>query len=112
MEETVLWEGKPFYFGFPSFTRYKLTNQRLIIEEGFLTIRTREMELFRVRDISVKRNILERMFQMGDIALTSTDASHPTITLKNIKNSEAIKDVIREAVREQRNTQKLEFPTI
>lgn len=110
MEEKTLWEGKPFYFGFPSFTRYKLTNQRLIIEQGILTVHSREMELFRVRDISVKRNVFERMFNIGDIALTSTDATNPLITLKNIKDSQTVKDIIREAVRDQRNTQKLEFP--
>lgn len=110
MEEKTLWEGKPFYFGFPSFTRYKVTNQRLIIEEGLLTLRTREIELFRVRDISVKRNIWERMFGIGDITLLSTDATNPVILLKNIKDSHVIKDLIREAVREERNTQKLEFP--
>lgn len=112
MEEKVLWEGKPFYFGFPSFTRYKLTNQRLIIEEGFLTIRTNEIELFRVRDISVKKNIIERMFQMGDVALASTDVSNPLTILKNIKECEHVKDLIREAVRQQRNAEKFEIPDL
>lgn len=112
MEEQVLWEGKPFYFGVPSFTTYKITNQRLIIETGILTKNTHEMELFRVRDISVKRNIVERMFNIGDILITSIDPSTPGLVLKNIKNSQVVKDLIREAVREQRNTQKIEFPTL
>jgi uncharacterized membrane protein YdbT with pleckstrin-like domain len=110
MEEQTLWRGKPFYFGLPSFTDYHVTNQRLIVESGIFTKRTREMELFRIRDVSVKRNVIERLFKFGDITLATTDSTNPTLVLKNIKRSQEVKDVIRAAVREQRNTQKLEFP--
>lgn len=110
MEEEIMWQGKPFYFGLPSFTKYCITNQRLIIETGILTKRSREMELFRIRDVSVKRNLIERLFKIGDITLTSTDSSNPQLVLKNIKRSQAVKDVIRNVVREERNTQKLELP--
>lgn len=110
MEEKTLWLGKPFYFGFPSFTKYHITNQRLIIEKGVFTKRTSEIEFFRVRDVSVKRNLIERMFGFGDITIISTDPNNPTILLRNIKKSVVIKDLIRNAVMEQRNEQKLEFP--
>ena len=107
--ETNLWVGKPFYFGLPSFTNYTVTNQRIIVEKGILTKRTIEFEFFRIRDISVKRNIIERMFGFGDITIHSTDVSNPVFVLKNIKDSASVKDMIREAVREQRNTQKIDF---
>lgn len=109
MEETTLWAGKPYYFGLPSFTEYRITNQRLIIESGILTKRTNEMELFRIRDVSVKRNIIERMFNFGDIKIASTDITNSELVLNNVKGSQEVKDIIRNAVREQRNSQKLEF---
>lgn len=110
MEEKTIWEGKPFYFGLPSFTKYTITNQRLIIEEGVFTKRTREMELFRIRDLSVKKNLIERICNFGDITLISTDTLNPNVVLKNVRNCGEIKDIIRNAVREERNNQKLEFP--
>lgn len=109
MKETTIWEGKPFYFGLPSFTTYKVTNQRIIIESGILTKRTKQFELFRIRDVSIKRNIIERMFNFGDITIDSTDVSDPSYIMKNIKESVHVADLIREAVREQRNSQKMDF---
>lgn len=112
MEEKDLWMGKPFYFGFPSFTKYRITNQRLIIEKGVFTKITSEIELFRVRDIQVKRNLVERIFGFGDITVLSTDHMNSVILLKNIKQSVEVKDIIRNAVREQRNSQRLEIDDI
>lgn len=111
LDEKILWEGKPYYFGLPTFTNYKITNERLIVETGLLTKRTKEIEWFRVKDISVKRNLIERIFNIGDITISSIDTQEPIYVLRNIKDSEKIKDYIRNAVREQRNTQKIDFPT-
>lgn len=108
-KEEILWEGKPFYFGLPSFTKYKVTNQRIIVEYGILTKKTLEIEFYRVRDVSVKRNIIERMFGFGDITIFSTDVDQPAYTLKNIKESVEIKDLIRDAARSQRQSQKVDF---
>ncbi|WHY84054.1 PH domain-containing protein [Neobacillus novalis] len=112
MEEKDLWMGKPFFFGFPSFTKYRITNQRLIIEKGVFTKITNEIELFRVRDIQVKRNLVERIFGFGDITVLSTDHMNSVILLKNIKKSVEVKDIIRNAVMEQRNIQRLEIDDI
>ncbi|EKN66891.1 membrane-flanked domain-containing protein [Neobacillus bataviensis LMG 21833] len=112
MEEKDLWMGKSFFFGFPSFTKYRITNQRLIIEKGVFTKIISEIELFRVRDIQVKRNLVERIFGFGDITVLSTDHMNSVILLKNIKKSVEVKDIIRNAVMEQRNSQRLEIDDI
>lgn len=109
MEET-LWEGKPFYLGLPSFTTYKVTNQRIIIETGILTKCSNEVELFRVRDLSTKRNLFERLIGVGDIEFISTDASLPNFSFQNLREYEKVKELVRNAVREQRNAQKIEIP--
>lgn len=110
MEEKTLWKGKPFNFGLPSFTTYEITNQRLIIEKGIFTKVTSEIELFRVRDISVKRNLVERIFKFGDITINSVDTTNPLLVLKNVRKSRVVKDIIRNAVMEQRNKQRIELP--
>jgi uncharacterized membrane protein YdbT with pleckstrin-like domain len=92
--ESVLWEGKPFNYGFPSFTSYRLTDRRLIIERGILTKKREEIQLYRVRDISLKRNLFERMMSMGDITIQSTDTSSPTYTLRNVRNSIDVSDTL------------------
>ncbi|GGD57184.1 PH domain-containing protein [Paenibacillus nasutitermitis] len=96
--ETVLWEGKPFNFGIPSFTSYKITDRRIIVEKGILTKKREEIQLYRIRDISLKRNLMERMMKFGDITIFSTDASSPAFLLRNIKDSINVSDILGLAV--------------
>ncbi|WP_054949633.1 PH domain-containing protein [Numidum massiliense] len=94
MEEEILWEGKPFNFGIPSFTKYKITNARIIIEKGIFTKRRDEIRLFRIRDVSTKRNLFERMIGIGDVNIVSTDASLPKYQLRNIRDSTDVADLL------------------
>lgn len=102
LNETVLWEGKPFHYGIPTFTRYRITDRRLIVEKGLFTKRREEIQLYRIRDISLKRNLLERMLKFGDITILSTDTSSPTYTLKNIRDSVAVSDLLSGAAENSR----------
>ncbi|MFC5405929.1 PH domain-containing protein [Cohnella soli] len=97
LNENVLWEGKPFNYGIPSFTRYQITERRIIVERGILTKRREEIQLYRVRDISVKRNLWERMLRFGDITVQSTDTTSPTYTLRNIRGSVDVADLLSQA---------------
>jgi Predicted membrane protein len=100
--ENMLWEGKPFNYGIPTFTRYQLTDRRLIVERGIFTKRREEIQLYRIRDISLKRNLIERMLKFGDITILSTDTSTPTYTLRNIRDSVTISDLISQTAEASR----------
>ncbi len=102
VNETVLWEGKPFNYGIPTFTRYQITDRRIIVEKGVLTKRRDEIQLYRIRDISLKRNLLERMLKYGDITVLSTDTTSPTYTLKNIRDSVNVADLLSSAAENAR----------
>lgn len=90
--ENIIWEGKPFNYGFPSFTKYVITDTRIIIEKGLLTKKREEIRLYRVRDIATKRNLLERMLGIGDITVISTDTSQPEYILRNVRKSTQVAD--------------------
>jgi len=102
LNENVLWEGKPFNYGIPSFTRYQITERRIIVERGILTKKREEIQLYRVRDINLKRNLLERILKMGDITVFSTDTTAPTYTLRNIKDSITVADLLSQAAENAR----------
>ena len=108
--ERLLWEGRPSRLWSPRMSlmnRYRLTNQRLIMEYGFIGKTTEEIELYRVMDVGVKQHPLERIVQMGDIYLASGDASTPTKYLHNIPDPNRIKDMIREATRQERDRRRV-----
>lgn len=98
-----LWKDRKRHLGLPlSFTRYKLTNDRLFIETGFLNIVSEEILLYRIRDISLKRNLGQRLFRVGTVKVISSDKTCPEALLKNIKNSEYVKELIHKNVEEMK----------
>ncbi len=108
--ERVIWEGRPSRLWSPRMAlmnRYKLTNQRLMVEFGFIGKTTEEIELYRVTDVGVKQHPLERITRMGDIYVASGDTSTPTRYLHNIVGPERVKDLIREATRQERERRRV-----
>ncbi len=108
--ERLLWKGRPSKLFSPirSLThRYKLTNERLMIERGFVGRRTEEIDLYRVNDVAVKQNPGERVYGMGDIRIETTDATAPEWSLLNVRDPDRVKDLIREAARAERQRRRV-----
>ena len=80
-----LWKDRKRYFGLPlSFTRYSLSEDRLFLSVGFLSIKDDEILLYRVRDIDTRRTLWQRLFGMGTVTVASSDKTMPNLVLKNI----------------------------
>jgi hypothetical protein len=108
--ERVLWKGRPSWLWSPRMAitnRYRLTNERLIFEYGFIGRRTEEVDLYRVNDVSVKQHPLERLTRMGDVTVYMTDASSPSKGLHNISRQDHVKDMIPEASRIERQRRRV-----
>ena len=108
-----LWKDRKRYFGMPlSFTRYSLTEDRLFISEGFLTIRDDEVLLYRVRDIDTRRSLWQRLFGVGTVTVLSSDKTMPTLVLKNIKDPVMVKEQIHKQVEEMKIKRRVRFGEI
>ena len=80
------WKDRKRHLGMPlSFTRYALSEDRLFLETGFFNIKDEEVVLYRIRDISMKRTLGQRIFGVGTITVVSSDKSCPKVELKNVK---------------------------
>ena len=98
-----IWKDRKRYFGLPlSFTRYALSDDRLFLSIGFLSIRDDELLLYRIRDIVTKRTLWQRIFGVGTVTVISSDKSQPTLVLKNIRNPMAFKELLHERVEEMK----------
>ena len=98
-----IWKDRKRFLGMPlSFTRYALSEDRLFLSVGFLSIKDDEMLLYRVRDITVSRSLWQRMFGVGTITIQSSDKSQPILVLKNIKNPIPTKELIHDCVEEMK----------
>ena len=98
-----LWKDRKRYFGMPlSFTRYALSEDRLFMSVGFLTIKDDEVLLYRVRDIDLERHLFQRLFGVGTVTVMSSDKSMPNLVLKNIKDPVMVKELIHKQVEEMK----------
>ena len=73
-EKPILWTDKkrPF-LGLPlSFTRYTLTEEKLMISSGFFNKREEEIRLYRIEDVTLNRTLGERICGVGTIQTTRT----------------------------------------
>lgn len=96
-------EGKSKGFVNVPTENYKLTNERLlIVSQGVVTKKRDEIELYKVKDIVVKQGIKDKMLNVGDIQIISTDESTPKLNLRRIKDPINVKETIRNAVKAAR----------
>ena len=98
-----LWKDRKRYFGMPlSFTRYSLSEDRLFLSVGFLSIKDDEVLLYRVRDIDLERTLWQRLFGVGTVTIMSSDKSMPNLVLKNVKDPVMVKELIHKQVEEMK----------
>lgn len=100
MEEIeYMWKDRKRFLGMPlSFTRYRLSEDRLFCETGFLNIKSDEVLLYRVRDLQLTLRLTQRIFGVGTVCVISSDKSMPHLDLKNVKNPRAVKELIHKNV--------------
>ena len=67
-----LWSDRRRRLGLPlSLTRYSLSEDRLFLETGLLSTRCEEILLYRVRDLSMKISLGQRIFGVGTVTVQS-----------------------------------------
>ena len=103
-----LWKDRKRFLGMPlSFTRYRLSDDRLFCEKGFFNIRADEVLLYRVRDLQLNMSLGQRIFGVGTICVVSSDKSVPHLDLKNVKNPREVKELIHKNVEDAKDKRRM-----
>jgi len=95
-------------------TEYKLTTERLIWTRGIFTRRQDQVELYRVRDVSLVQPFFLRVLGLGNILVMSSDISTPNDSLLAVKLLQEVLDLVRAAVediRSRRGIRAIDFET-
>ena len=105
----VIWQDrKRTVFGLPwSFTRYFITDEKVLLDIGFLSRTEEEIRLYRITDVTLKRSFFERIFGLGTIHCCSGDKSTPEFDIKHIKNSRETKEMLSDLVEKARNERRV-----
>ena len=103
-----IWKDRKRILGMPiTFTRYRLSEDRLFCEKGFLNIKQDEVLLYRVRDLQLTMNIGQRIFGVGTVCVVSSDKSVPHLDLVNVKDPRNVKEMIHRAVEDAKDKRRM-----
>lgn len=97
-------DKKRTIFGLPiSFTRYILTEKKLITRVGFLSLKEDEVELYRITDKSLQLPLGQRLFGCGTVVIHCKDTDTPVKSIVSIKRPRDFITVLEENVDIQRD---------
>lgn len=86
---------------------YELTTERLIIYEGILTRRRKQIELYRVHDMEVISPLYLNVFGLSNIVIHSSDATDPIFTILAVNDGYKKCDIIRDNVEIMREAKRV-----
>ena len=103
-----IWHDRKRHLGLPiSFTKYRLTTDRLFCETGFLNLKEEEILLYRVRDIGLTRTFWQCLFLVGTICIHSTDKTAGHLDIVNVRDPRDVKELIFKYVEEEKEKRRM-----
>jgi len=76
-------------------TMYRVTNQRVLIEQGVFSKTVDEIDLRYVDDSTFTQSLMDRILGIGSVTLMSSDTNTPRYMLRSIKDPRGVREMIR-----------------
>lgn len=73
---------------------YQISSQRIRIASGLWALRTREILLSQVRSVTVRRELLNRWFDLGSLEIALREEPPDSVVLKGIPNPDRVKQQV------------------
>ena len=81
---------------------FEITTERIRITEGVFSKKIEELELYRVKDARVLEPFWLRIFSLGNIVLTTSDRSHPTLVIPAVPDVRGLREQLRTHIERMR----------
>ncbi len=86
------------FFGLPwTFTKYEIRENDFTIFSGFFTVHENDCYMYKISDVEITRNLIQRIFGLSTITCYTSDVTNRTILMKNIRHGREIKDFLLQA---------------
>lgn len=76
-------------------TLYSITENRLEFEFGILSKTVRNMDLWRIQDITLKAGFIQNLFGLGVLHIKSSDSSDPLLVIGPIPGARKVYDTLK-----------------
>ena len=75
--------------------RYEITADRIEWSRGIFDRKVDNIDMFRVMDLKLRRNIFDCIFGIGRVTLITSDKSDPEFTFEKLRRSRLLYDIIK-----------------
>jgi membrane protein YdbS with pleckstrin-like domain len=75
--------------------RYRVTNQRIVVESGVLTKKLDEIDMRLVEDIEFQQTLLQRLLGIGQLVVLSADKKMRSFRLLGVERPREVRELIR-----------------
>jgi uncharacterized membrane protein YdbT with pleckstrin-like domain len=75
--------------------RYRVSNQRILLESGVFSRRIDEVDMRTVEDIEFRQSLFQRLLGIGDIAVIAADKQLGRFRLFGLENPRELRELIR-----------------
>lgn len=76
-------------------TMYRITNQRVLVEQGVFSKTVDEIDLRYLDDSAFTQSFIDRILGIGNVTLVSSDKTSPRYILRSIKDPRGVREIIR-----------------
>ncbi|MGI9515702.1 MAG: PH domain-containing protein [Pirellulaceae bacterium] len=109
----MMWAGSVGTAYYRKFSdQYVLTTQRLKHRRGIFFRKNNRIELIDIDDVMFEQGPIQVALEVGDIRVTSSDASHPELNLVGMADVRNVADLIDDARRAERRKRGLHIEAI
>jgi uncharacterized membrane protein YdbT with pleckstrin-like domain len=77
-------------------TSFTVTSERVIQRKGLLSRRVSEVEIADIRNVQVNQGIVQRIFGIGNVGISTAGQAGVEIVFSGIKRPQPVADMIRE----------------
>jgi len=78
-------------------TYYEVTAERIEWARGIFDKKVDNLDMFRIVDLKLRRSVMDCIFGVGKVVLTTTDKSDPEFAFEKVRDSRKLYDVIKKA---------------
>ena len=106
--EELLWQDRKRYLGLPlSFTIYSFSKTKFYMKTGVFNVKSEEILLYRLLDITYKQSFGQKIFGVGSVVLNTADKTTPILEIKSIKTPDRVRKALSTLVEQRRDEKRV-----
>ena len=104
LEQGLIWKARRRnWLGLPwTFTLYLLDKDRLYIRTGFFNSQEDEVRLYRIVDVTLHRNLWQKLIGVGTLHCDSSDTTLTNFDVVNIRHAREVKQMMSKLIDDSR----------